>query len=65
MSRACTLAIVAIVAVYEVVALRTRKVPSITALEKGVRGHFRPHCAGCQCNQRVPQRVVYRKAAWP
>jgi hypothetical protein len=64
MSRACVLA-VAVVVVYQVVALRTKKVPPITELEKAFRLHFRPHCAGCQCNGRVPQRVVYRQGAWP
>jgi hypothetical protein len=67
MSRACMFALAA-VAVYQVVALRTKKVPPITELEKAFRLHFRParpHCVGCQCNGRVPQRVVYRQGAWP
>jgi hypothetical protein len=38
------------IALYDIVAYRTRRAPTITHIVHATRTHFRPHCRGCNCN---------------
>lgn len=61
MTRRLSLLIVAIaVAVYDIVAFRTRKVPTITHIVHITRLHFKPHCEGCCCVATMGDKVRVR-----
>jgi hypothetical protein len=47
MSLVAAVAAVVVAAVYEVVAVRTGRVPTYCAMERAVRVHCRPHCPTC------------------